>query len=131
MAREYTIGEASEELRVSRKTLGEWLEIEGIRTTELPQGSVDKRAHVISRRLLTTLARKHKRLLTSEMERELEEEGGRSLVTALLKELENLRTEVDGLHEQLASVPSSAQFEELRQEIERRFREIAQGQKQE
>ena len=131
MAREYTIGEACEELRVTRKTLCESIEIERMRTTELPQGSVDKRERVLSRRLLTTLSRKHRRPLTSDMEKEVEEGGGRNLVATLLKEMKSLRSEVDEVREQLAFVPTLTQFEELRQEIERRFPETRQEEGQE
>jgi hypothetical protein len=122
MAREYTIGEACEELRVTRKTLGEWLEDEGLKTTDLPQGSVDKRERVLSRRLLTTLARKHKRPLTSELETEVETSGSRSLVTTLLKETKSLRTEVEGLREELAQ--SLQQFDQLSQQMEQALREF-------
>ena len=127
MAHEYTIGEACEELRVTRKTLGEWLEDEGLKTTDLPQGSVDKRERVLSRRLLTTLARKHKRALTSDMEKEVEEGGARTLVTTLLKEMRALRAEVDGLREQLAKAPTLQQFEELERRMEQALGEIGQG----
>jgi|ERR1700686_3822545 hypothetical protein len=127
MAREYTIGEACEELRVTRKTLGEWLEDEGLKTTDLPQGSVDKRERVLSRRLLTALARKHKRALTSDLEKEVEEGGARTLVTTLLKEMRALRAEVDGLREQLANTPTFQQFEELERRTAQALGEIREG----
>lgn len=106
MAREYSIGEACDELRCSRKTLNEWLGNEGIDSDDLHKGQIDKRSRMIPRSLLVTLSKKHKRPLTSDMVKRTtagpSPDAGEKIVSTLLREVRLLRGEVDSLENDLA-----------------------------
>lgn len=101
MSREYSIEDACRELGCTRKTLGEWIAAEGIE--HLPRGKVDKRNRVLSRSLLVSLSKKHKRPLLSDVNKEAAEQGIGSLA-AISRELRLLRSEVEHLRQQVAFV---------------------------
>lgn len=97
MARDYSIGEACDEFRCSRKTLNEWLEIEGINTNDLPRGEIDKRSRMIPRSVMLMLSKKHKRPLTSDLEQGSTPADAGDLLSGLLREVRLLRGEVEAL----------------------------------
>jgi hypothetical protein len=103
MPESFTLAEAQSMLGISRRTLYNWLQQEGINAGNLPK---DKRAKALSAAQLTKLAAKHGRQLGSAAPPDLATLSQE--VAALRSELAALQSRVEALERQPSPTPSQS-----------------------